>query len=122
MITYRLEKGSALTILELDANFRELEQRINAQEDRKMCSAITAEQQGDLLILKADSQTISQVVLPKFQPIFKGAWQQNTPYHPGCWAQFNNALYACQTYHLSGEKFEVHFWQLIFNNEGDANA
>lgn len=69
MITYRLEKGSALTILELDANFRELEQRINAQEDRKMCSAITAEQQGDLLILKADSQTISQVVLPKFQTI-----------------------------------------------------
>ena len=122
MITYRLEKGTPLTTLELDTNFRELEKRITALEDNFSPSNISAEQQGDVVIFKVNGDAISHVFLPKFQPFFKGAWEKNTTYQTGCWVYVNTALYACQTHHTSGDFFEPTYWQLIFDNKGEANA
>jgi|688.fasta_scaffold52741_5 hypothetical protein len=115
MITYRLEKGAPLSILEIDTNFRELEQRLNAMEDQPITSALAIEQQEDVLIFKVDGEVISHVVLPKFQPLLKGEWKKDTPYQKGAWVHFNQALYGCQILHTSGETFEPKFWTLIFD-------
>lgn len=122
MITYRLEKGAPLTILELDTNFRELEERLAAREDNISPLIISAEQQDDVVTFKVNGDAISHVVLPKFQPLFKGAWQRNATYQSGCWVYVNAALYACQTYHTSSDFFEPTYWQLIFDSKGEANA
>lgn len=122
MITYRLEKGSPLTVLELDTNFRTLEERILALEDHPATSNISIEQQDDVITFKINGDAISPIVLPKFQPLFKGEWEKNTTYHPGCWTCLSGALYACQTYHTSNDDFEPNYWQLIFDNKGDINA
>lgn len=120
MITYRLEKGAPLSILEMDTNFRDLEQRLGALEDHPITPVIAIEQQDDVLTFKIDGDVISHIVLPKFQPSFKGAWAKNTSYRVGCWVYCNCMLYACQAHHISGEVFEPTFWQLIF--DGGANA
>lgn len=117
MMTYRLEKGAPLSILEIDTNFRELEHRLNELEDHPITPVINIEQQEDVLIFKIDSEVISHVVLPKFQPIFNGPWVKNTLYRVGCWTQHENKLYTCKVPHTSRETFEPSFWQLIFNNE-----
>ena len=123
MITYRLEKGAPLSILEIDNNFRELEQRLNELEDHPITPVIGIEQRDDLLIFKVDGEAISHVVLPKFQPIFNGPWAKNTLYRVGCWVQHASNLYTCCVPHTSGETFEPSFWQCIFDNnifDGDA--
>ncbi len=123
MITYRLEKGAPLSILEIDTNFRELEQRLNDLEDNPITPVIGIEQQEDVLIFKIDGEVISHIVLPKFQPIFNGPWMKNTLYRVGCWAQHMGNLYTCKVPHTSSELFEPSFWQCIFNNknlDGDA--
>lgn len=120
MITYRLEKAEPLSVLEIDNNFRELEQRIKTLEGHATPTKLTIEQQEDVLIFKTNAETISHVVLPKFQPIFKGAWKQLTSYHIGCWVTTDQKLYACQSPHTSTQEFEPNFWQLIF--EGGNNA
>jgi hypothetical protein len=118
MITYRLEKGSALTLLEIDNNFRELEQRLKNLEDKEFDSALSVEQKEDILIFKY-GQTISHIVLPKFQPIFKGSWIANCNYRIGCWVYLNQKLYACTAPHTSGDTFEATFWQLVFDGAKD---
>jgi hypothetical protein len=117
MITYRLEKGAPLSILEIDNNFRELEQRLNTLEEHPAIPVIAIEQQEDVLIFKVDGKTISHIVLPKFQPIFKGAWEKNTLYRLGCWVQYKGKLYTCKVPHTSGETFEPSFWIAIFDRE-----
>lgn len=115
MITYRLEKGAPLSILEIDNNFRVLEQRLKQLEDKNFDANLSVEQKEDVLIFKANSHEISHVVLPKFQPIFKGAWAANSSYHIGCWVYMNQKLYACTAPHTSGAEFDSTFWQLIFD-------
>lgn len=120
MITYRLEKGSPLSILEIDNNFRNLDQRLTDLEEHPTVPTISIEQQEDVLIFKVNQETVSHIVLPKFQPMFKGLWQKNTPYQPGCWVSYNRRLYACQSFHTTSETFDLSFWQLIFDGEIDA--
>ncbi len=121
MITYRIEKGAALSILEIDNNFRELEQRLLALEgksksdDQDFEAVLSFEQKEDLLIIKHHQQPISHVVLPKFQPIFKGIWAKECSYRIGCWVYAAQKLYACVTPHTSGAAFDPSFWQLIFD-------
>lgn len=115
MITYRLEKGAPLSILEIDTNFRELEQRLSTLEDHPNTPVIAVEQQEDVLVFKVDGEVISHVILPKFQPLLKGEWKKDTTYQRGTWVNFNQALYACQILHTSGETFESKFWTLIFD-------
>lgn len=115
MITCRLEKGAPLSILEIDTNFRELEQRLNAMEDQPITPVLAIEQQEDVLIFKMDGAVISHIVLPKFQPLLKGEWKKDTSYRVGTWVYYNHTLYACQVPHTSGETFEPCFWALIFN-------
>lgn len=115
MITYRLEKGAPLTILEIDNNFRELEQRLKTVEDQNFDANLRVEQKEDVLVFHCNFQEIAQVILPKFQPIFKGMWKANCNYHIGCWIYLNQKLYTCKTPHTSGTEFENTFWQLIFD-------
>ncbi len=115
MITYRLEKGSTLTLLEIDNNFRELEQRLKNLEDKDFDCDLSIEQKEDVLVFKCSSQEISNVVLPKFQPIFKGAWVANCNYRIGMWVYVSQKLYACTTPHTSSDAFEATFWQLVFD-------
>ena len=117
MITYRLEKGSPLSILEIDNNFRALEDRLKKLEDRGFDEHLGVEQKADVLIFKYNNQEISNVVLPKFQPIFKGLWETNCNYRIGCWVYWQKKLYGCITPHTSGSEFENTFWQLIFDGE-----
>jgi len=121
MITYRLEKGAPLSVLEIDNNFRELEQRLNALETQGLDGALTFEQQEDLLIFKRNQQPVSHVVLPKFQPIFKGAWESEMNYRIGCWVYYDYKLYACTAPHTSAVDFDFDSWQLIFDS-GRAHA
>ena len=66
MITYRLEKGAPLSILEIDNNFRGLEERLKKLEDKDFDGDLSVEQKEDVLIFKC-GETVSHIVLPKFQ-------------------------------------------------------
>jgi hypothetical protein len=115
MITYRLEKGAALSILEIDNNFREIEQRLADLEDKEFQGTFEIEQKEDVLVFKHNKQPISQVILPKFQPIFKGAWVKDFNYRIGVWVYKEQKLYACKVPHTSGANIEPSFWQLVFD-------
>lgn len=117
MITYRIEKGAPLSILEIDNNFHELEQRLNTLEEHPAIPVIGIEQQEDVLIFKVDGEVISHIVLPKFQPIFKGTWEKNALYRLGCWVQHRGKLFTCKVPHTSSENFEPSFWIVIFDSE-----
>jgi hypothetical protein len=116
MITYRLEKGAPLSVLEIDNNFRALEQRLKNLEDKNFDGDFGVEQKEDVLIFKC-GETVSHIVLPKFQPIFKGAWTANYNYRIGCWVYVEQKLYACTAPHISGDVFETTFWQLVFDGK-----
>ena len=85
-------------------------------EDKNFDGDLGVEQKEDVLIFKC-GQRISHIVLPKFQPIFKGAWTANCNYRIGCWVYWQQKLYACTVPHTSGDVFETTFWQLIFDGK-----
>lgn len=114
MITYRLTKGSPLTVEELDENFKTLETNIKELEEKIIPQKITATQDCDVLLIKNNSENIGHIKMPTFLPCFKGKWEINKFYTINDWVFNLNKLYTCNEKHNSTEKFEEKYWTLIF--------
>lgn len=117
MLTYRLVKGSPLTIEELDENFKTLETSIENLQVQMAPIELKAFQDGDVLIFKNNTEDIGHIVLPKFEPNFKGKWQALVNYQTGDWVFFEKKLYACIKSHAANEKIDEQNWILIFDGE-----
>lgn len=117
MLTYRLIKGSPLTIEELDENFQTLNSRIDELDEKITPVSLSIEQDQDVLILKNCGENIGHIIMPRFEPCIKGKWQPSTLYKNSDWSFHNRKLYSCITDHQSTEDFEEQKWNLIFDGE-----
>lgn len=103
-ITYRHEKGSPLTVQEIDCNFKELEQRLNALEDHLEVGEGLGKihMEGDKIsFLGTFGTDFGTHSLPKASLNPCGAWVTQTPYKQLDLVTVENALYCCLTEHIS---------------------
>lgn len=116
-IIYRKQKGSPLTIEEMDENFAQLERRLHDIETVPSLAEGIKEikQQGDqLTIFGTHGSVFGPFILPKYLPNPRGSWLTNTRYAFGDWVNYKESLYFCSHGHTS-ESFEkeTHFWTLL---------
>lgn len=118
-IILRKEKGSALTIEELDGNFSDLNQRIKSLETTPVLAEGIGKitQSGDQLTVVGTYGTfLGTFVLPKSFPNPRGDWIEDTSYLVNDWVVFKEGLYVCTTPHTS-KVFKLDYWQKIFGKE-----
>lgn len=103
-ITYRSEKGSPLTVQEIDGNFKELEQRINTLENHPEVGEglgkihVEGDQISFLGTFGTDFGTHS---LPKTNLNPCGTWATQMAYKKLDLVTAENALYCCIIGHIS---------------------
>ena len=118
-ITYRKEKGSPLTVQEIDNNFKELETRLNAleehSEDVEGLGKIHVE--GDQLHFQGTfGKDFGTFTLPQATLNPRGPWIPQTPYKKLDLVTFANALYYCMEDHQATAWDEDKpFWKLILS-------
>jgi len=118
-IKYRMQKGAPLTIEELDNNFRELEERLNALESQDNLSRsigkITLE--GRALIFEdLSGDIISHITIPLPTIVPRGAWTSDVQYTVGDLVVFESCAYVCQINHQSTNfTSERHNWHLFLS-------
>lgn len=108
-ITYRLVKGSPLTITELDDNFHDLDDRVTSIEDSppeaRGISEIT--QSGDSLFVEmTDSTQEGPFTLPAVDLNFRGEWTAATNYLVNDIITANGNVYLVLTAHTSEATFD----------------
>ena len=82
-ITYRAEKGSPLSVEEIDGNFKELETRIKTLEENPEAGEGIGKIQveGDQMHLMGTFATdFGTFTLPQPKLNMRGKWAQQTPY------------------------------------------
>lgn len=117
MLTYRLTKGSPLTIEELDENFQTLNSRIDELDEKINPVSLSIAQDQDVLVFKNCGQPIGHIIMPRFEPCIKGKWQPSKLYKNGDWCFHNRKLYSCIKEHQSADNFTEQNWNLIFDGE-----
>lgn len=103
-ITYRGEKGSPLTVQEIDDNFRELETRLNIFEDHSEAGESLGKIyiEGDQINFKGTFGTdFGTFTLPKANLNPCGVWARQTPYRKLDLVTAENALHCCINAHIS---------------------
>jgi hypothetical protein len=103
-LIYRLQKGSPLTIEEMDDNFRMLHERISLLEVRPAVAEtfqeITVE--GNHLTIKSShGNTFGPFILPTVSFAPQGAWAKNKAYAAYDVVCYQEALYVCAAAHTS---------------------
>ncbi|MEN8237084.1 MAG: carbohydrate-binding protein [Pseudomonadota bacterium] len=115
-IIYRSEKGAPLTIEEMDNNFCELEQRLEALEKafRKSEGIADVQVEGDQMTLIGDhGSKFGPVQLPVVAYVPRGKWQPDTDYASHDVVSHEGSAYVCKSPHRS-EGFEREkYWQLL---------
>lgn len=117
-ITYRAEKGSPLTVQEIDDNFRELETRLKTLEDDpepgESLGKIHIE--GDQIsFLGTFGTDFGSHRLPKTSLNPCGIWAPQTPYKTLDFVTYDNALYCCILDHVSTTwPQDSPFWKQVF--------
>lgn len=118
-ITYRHEKGSPLTSEEIDSNFKELEERLNAltdhQERGEGLGKIHVE--GDQVHFMGTFGTdFGTFTLPKASLNPCGPWGPQTPYKQLDLVTSENALHCCIQSHVSTTWAQDRlYWKQAFN-------
>ena len=103
-IVLRKEKGSPLTIEEMDGNFEHLNEKLcNLESSFFQAEGIKSFQQtNDIVEVMGTFGTIlGRLKLPKLFPIIKGQWQERTLYTLNDWVVYDNCLFMCCFDHLS---------------------
>ncbi len=108
MIIYRQEKGSPLSIVEIDNNFRELDSRLNSLEGGESINTLSAiSLEGVELVFKnhaGDEIYRAEMPMLTFNPT--GVWQSNKQYEVYDLCTINKTIYYCRTSHISGVHFD----------------
>lgn len=117
MLTYRSEKGSPLTVEEMDGNFRDLDERLKILETH----LDTGEGIGKILsqgetaiIIGTHGTELGTFPLPKMTLSPRGTWHPETSYLPLDLVTYQQALYYCLADHISRHwEEDLSFWQQI---------
>lgn len=117
MITYRIDKGSPLSIEELDENFRTLEAKIENIEECLEPIKLCTEQIGNTVIIKNHGEEIGNFNIPKSTISFKGKWQEKNYYEADDLVVHLECLYTCKLSHLSEKIFSNDNWTKIFEGK-----
>ena len=123
-ITYRNLKGAPLSADELDQNFRELQDRLEALEvsssAQNLGGVTRIFQEGrDIAFENQAREIIGRLTLPQLQLRPRGAWAPQTEYAFYDVCLFEGKTYLCNSAHQSGEAFTDHAssWGVIFSTE-----
>lgn len=118
-IIYRTEKGSPLTVQEIDDNFRELETRLTALEDHPEVGEGIGKIhiEGDHISFRGTFGTdFGTFTLPKATLNLRGDWAPQTPYKKLDLITIDKALYWCLQDHMSTIWVEDNsFWKQVFS-------
>ncbi|MGN6671066.1 MAG: hypothetical protein ACTHJ4_05970 [Candidatus Nucleicultricaceae bacterium] len=119
-LTYRLEKGSALSYAELDQNFKILEDRIadlSAQIQSKNMPKLSIQMDGlDLVVEDQFDRTLARLSLPIPQFKVRGTWQAETLYQPLDIVSQKGIAYLCRVTHRSSDfKFDQEKFSIFCN-------
>lgn len=116
-IIYRTEKGSPLTVQEIDNNFRELETRLTALiEHPEVGEGIgKIHVEGDQIHFWGTFGTdFGTHILPKATLNPCGPWSSQTPYKKMDLVTMDNGLYCCIGDHMSTEWLQDSlFWKTL---------
>ena len=107
-IVYRKEKGSPLSLEEMDGNFRDLEDRLKAVEESPAAAEGIKEikVEGEIMSIQGSHGTdFGSFKLPVYLPHNRGLWKKEQPYAIGDWVQFEKGLYGCEIPHRSEDFF-----------------
>lgn len=118
-IVYRSQKGLALSVEEMDGNFRDLDKRLKEVEEVPSAAEgikkIVVE--GDVMsVIGSHGTDFGDFKLPVYIPQIKGLWKKGETYHFCDWVQYKNGLYGCKTAHKAEEFLEEN-WVLIYIGE-----
>lgn len=103
-IIYRLEKGSALSIAEIDENFRTLEEELKFVvqkiktpfQDLQFCV-----EGGNLIVSLKNGEVLQRISLPVISFQHKGQWSAGETYIQHDVVVHEWALYLCKQAHMS---------------------
>ena len=117
-IIYRSQKGSPLTIQEIDGNFQELETRIKALDEKvgkgstESLAAVNCK--GETLeFIGTQGTKFPSVKLPIMRWEAKGGWKKNAAYKAHDVVSYQQSLYLCMREHQSAVEFQTQNWQKI---------
>lgn len=117
-ITYRAEKGSPLSVEEIDGNFRELDNRLkNLEENPEVGESIGKIQvEGDQIHFRGTFATdFGTFTLPSPTLKLKGKWMIQTFYQTLDLVTHETGLYSCLHAHTSITwEQDINAWQEIF--------
>lgn len=117
-ITYRQEKGSPLTVQEIDGNFKELETRLKILEENPEAGEGIEKihMEGDQITFTGTfGKDFGTFTLPKPSLNPCGPWSPQKPYRKLDLVTVDNALYWCTADHLSSLwSEEGPFWNAVF--------
>jgi hypothetical protein len=122
-IVFRQEKGSPLSIEEMDGNFKDLHERVIFLENHPLQAEGIGkiEQEQDLLkITGTFGSNLGTFILPKVLPRLCGMWKEQTMYRQTDWVQKEKNLYVCTHSHQSenfSEDLKKDYWVLAYKGE-----
>lgn len=120
---YRSEKGSPLSMQELDGNFKELFRMIQELHHQNMSEKIIPEslkavhQDGDKIMFEGTCGTdLGTVTLPTITPHIRGDWKKEEYYCVHDWVVFEHKTYTCIAHHVA-ENFakEIAKWRVVID-------
>lgn len=120
-IIYRLEKGSPLTLVEVDGNFKELHKRLEgleqSQADKLGWGGRVELCGSDLIFLSPAHEVLSRIHLPLPHFCPRGHWQPQKLYAGYDIVTLGKQAYCCIKSHQSSDRFasDHEFWELILD-------
>lgn len=124
-ITLRSEKGSPLTINELDENFKELNERLAALEQGNFAveSLDSIRVEGhEIVFISTLGKEISRCSLPAPVLQGRGNWAEKQDYCQGDMVRFQDKIFLCRQNHTSAlsPDLEEDNWRVLFDIQGGA--
>ena len=104
VVILREQKGTPLTSIEVDGNFKELMTRIELLENNRppIESLANIQQDGDDLVMTGTLGTVfERIRLPVLHWVMRGKWQNHTDYHVNEVVTYDHQNYVCLKAHNS---------------------
>lgn len=130
---FRSEKGSPLTIHEMDGNFKELyldlqkiKDQLNENHQQKIerkQSRFTLKQKGRVIEISEENQgVVGDITLPMTKPHVRGIWEEGSSYKVFDWIYEKGKIYSCIASH-TGKSFkeECDFWEIVLDSNAPIN-
>lgn len=121
-LTLRSTKKAPLTVEELDTNFKDLHERVEALEKGSFAleTLKNIELEGqELVFISSYGREVGRCPLPTPLLRSRGKWSSHTPYVEGDIVTHQREVFLCSKAHQSRESLKEHHanWQLLLNLE-----